>query len=478
MTAKHDRASVAFIAATGGALVVSSVAAWYANRRRRSRWSASEHKDERDVLHSIIDEFKALELDPETTVEEANKRRTSSYYLKAREAHSRSLVLGISPPSQLKKLRQVEVDRNLAYFRKGNQSHRTICTMCDETTQTLLDDARKLILGPLNHSNDITTKGAWIPDLNVIPKEDMHVTVAITWWWHTIRPGNDDLTRDMASRFKQTLLLKFHYAFQVELERIVILGGRVLVALWRCVGHREDADGNLIYDRHGETIDPFVSLREEIVRCFTTSSPDFRRQPLTYQHMMSSGENEKSDGAFKSDRQHTIEKKTPGMGKMGKADGFIHTTLCRLPLECLSSNDVELNKIHRLCREATATLSGHRMVISKYRFIETMGEGGESNPCFKPVYDETIDAPIRHKVKIDGKVSETSKLHPQENLTIGATRNFMTDSIDNNNKQNGMGHKRVSSDLMDLFQPPEEGSSDENSGTLMNLFQPPEEDSS
>jgi len=54
----------------------------------------------------------------------------------------------------------------------------------------------------------------------------MHVTIALPWWWHTIRKDNDELTRNMAQRFKQTLLLKFHYPFEIELERIVLLGGK------------------------------------------------------------------------------------------------------------------------------------------------------------------------------------------------------------------------------------------------------------
>lgn len=77
-------------------------------------------------------------------------------------------------------------------------------------------------------------------------------------------------------------------------------------------------------------------------------------------------------------RQNTIELKTPGMGQ---GDGFIHTSLARLPLDCLSQHDVELENIHRLCREATATYCGHRMVVSKFRFLETTGRGGEVSYC-------------------------------------------------------------------------------------------------
>ena len=67
------------------------------------------------------------------------------------------------------------------------------------------------------------------------------------------------------------------------------------------------------------------------------------------------------------------------------------------------------------------------MVISNYRFLETMGEGGESNPCYKPLYDETIDAPLRHTVGIDGTVTKRKILQSHtvnKHLTIGHVRNF------------------------------------------------------
>lgn len=92
----------------GSVLVFLAFAAWYANRLRRSRWrdedNRTHHYDE--TTHSVIDHFKTLLLDPGSSVEEANKRRTASYYLKAREAHSKSLVLGVSGHSRLVKLRQ------------------------------------------------------------------------------------------------------------------------------------------------------------------------------------------------------------------------------------------------------------------------------------------------------------------------------------------------------------------------------------
>ena len=143
----------------GSALVFSGFAAWYANRLRRSRWRDEDDRthDYDETTHSVIDHFKSLVLDPETSVEEANKRRTASYYLKAREAHSKSLVLGISGHSRLVKLRQKELDRILSHWNKRNQSHRTIVAMCDETTQGILDEARMMILKPLQHSNDIDT---------------------------------------------------------------------------------------------------------------------------------------------------------------------------------------------------------------------------------------------------------------------------------------------------------------------------------
>lgn len=238
---------------------------------------------------------------------------------------------------------------------------------------------------------------------------------------------------------------------------------QVIVALWRCVGDRKNEYGRVIYDRHGENPDPMLRLREEIIRCFITESPDARRKPLTYQHRMNMS-NESDE--YMEERQHTIKSRTPGMGVT--ADGFIHTTLCRLPLECLSSSDVELEEVHRLCREASAALNGHRLVIDKYRFLETMGEGGESNPCFKPLFNETIDAPVRHVVEIDGTIKEKTSLKTasisEHHLTIGPAQNFMgqldesaRSSDEGGEQDDGLAadKSRGTTALTDLFRPPE-----------------------
>ena len=117
-------------------------------------------------------------------------------------------------------------------------------------------------------------------------------------------------------------------------------------------------------------------------------------------------------------RSNTIELKSPGLGDH---DGFIHTTLARLPIDCLSMTDVELEPIHRLCREATATYCGHRMVVSKFRFLETTGEGGESNPCKAPIFDEYVEAPPRVEVGISGLIEQTLDLHSEKLVDRSAT---------------------------------------------------------
>ncbi|KAL7459993.1 hypothetical protein ACHAXS_000480 [Conticribra weissflogii] len=79
------------------------------------------------------------------------------------------------------------------------------------------------------------------------------------------------------------------------------------------------------------------------------------------------------------------------------------------------------------------------MVVSRYRFLESMGEGGESNPCVNPIFDEYVDAPVRCKVEIDGDVAVDEDgmggvgigglddLRRKENYraTIGPNRNFV-----------------------------------------------------
>ncbi|KAL3909705.1 MAG: hypothetical protein SGILL_007981 [Bacillariaceae sp.] len=452
-------------------------------------------------LPGIIEHFRELELTAQSTIFESNRRRTTSYYEKAREAHLQSLVPGVTSYSKLLDKRRNELSRLRFYYTQGKKSLRTVVVMCDAPTQQLLVEARQRILAPLHYSWDIYTKGVWVPSLNVIPKHDMHVTIAVPWWWHTIKENNAELSRTLALRLKHALLVDFHHPFLIELERIVLLGGKTLVALWRTVGERTilDRDTNeevTLVDRHSTDIDPMVRLRREIVHCFTTEREEYRTKPLTHHHhkqqlsadlanaaalaaatipsdlgdpspvsplaqnrpdVMSRSNSlptpdttspskmpappppiPKPNAIQAAERRHTIELKTPGLGS---GDGFIHTTLCRLPLDCLSSDDVELEPIHRLCREATATYAGHRMLIRGFRLLETTCKGGESNPCTAPLFDETIVAPTKAMVDTSGNVhsvlpsaisrdnlASTANAIPEERnaMTIGAIQAMTT----------------------------------------------------
>ena len=427
---------------SSGISIATVLCGYWAIRRHekhhRSRW-LSEEKEKQDddgecfgfggaergaqSLYSVIGHFRSLELHSQSTVLEANRRRTTSYYEKAREAHEQSLVPGVPVYSELLAKRKEELDRLMFYHNEGVRSLRTVILMLDESTQGVLSEARQKILQPLNYSCDIYQKNVWIPELNIIPNQDMHVTVACPWWWHTMREENHDLNKDLTNRLNQALFIDFHHSFVLELERIILLGGKTLVALWRTVGERivDNAghDGPVIVcDRHAETIDPMVRLRRDIVDCFTNEKHEHNLRPLTHQHRKQKG---------KLERRHTIELKTPGLGS---GDGFIHTTLCRLPLDCFSTTDVELEPIHRLCREATATYSGHRMLVNRFRFVETTGEGGDSNPCKNPLFDESIVAPPR-AVNGEGVLCSTSNPSATNNTSGGiavsnAERNAIT----------------------------------------------------
>ena len=97
-----------------------------------------------------------------------------------------------------------------------------------------------------------------------------------------------------------------------------------------------------------------------------------------------------------------------------------------------------------------------------------MGEGGESNPCFNPLYDEIIDAPLQHRVKIDGSVEERKSLHDhsaddehdQRRGTIGPANNFLNENVvevDNKDEEEDviMEKKGTTNTLSDLFKPPD-----------------------
>ena len=265
-------------------------------RQRAQRVDEEKEKDEHEeeTLPSILEHFRELHLGNDCTIAEANQRRTVKYYELARDAHVYDLCVGVRSYTRLRNRREAELGRIMKYhmynLRHGPQqrkSHRTVMVMVDDFTGRLLHQAREKILEPLNYTSDITTSSrVWIPEESIIPTRDMHVTVAIPWWWHTVREGNQQLSEELVARFRQALVMEFHHPFQLELERIVLLGGKTLMALWRCVGERKTIDGDVIHDRHGEGHDPFVKLRRDIVRCFTATDEfeSFGKEPLTYSH--------------------------------------------------------------------------------------------------------------------------------------------------------------------------------------------------
>jgi hypothetical protein len=60
------------------------------------------------------------------------------------------------------------------------------------------------------------------------------------------------------------------------------------------------------------------------------------------------------------------------------------------------------------------------MLIHKYRFVETTGEGGDSNPCVKPLFDVTMAAPPKAAPKGGGRTGR------KEDMLSNADRNALT----------------------------------------------------
>ena len=274
------------------------------------------------------------------------------------------------------------------------KSHRTCISMLDSSTASLLGSVREKIMSVYSASDDVKTKSMWIPAQNVIPVTDLHVTVATPWWWHTLTESHGEITSQMSSRLRQTLLLGMHHPFSIEVDTVTFAGTN-LVVLWRTVGPRGD-----VTDRHSTERDPFVHLRREIARCFTTASSCGRREPLTHTSLAGKG-----PPTLK--RHNTIEEKTPGMGE---GDGFIHTTLARLPKSMSRYNVYNRDVVKGLCDEATKMLSGRRILINHIRFLHTTGLGGGSNPCVQPLFDETIPLPEKKAGRTVGPVRDVERI--------------------------------------------------------------------
>ena len=122
-------------------------------KQLRSKWLEEEDQKQKDNEqdladasagqipgHSVIGHFKSLKLGSQSTILEANRRRTTSYYEKARQAHEQSLVLGVGSYSQLLRKRKEEIDRLMFYYREGKRSLRTVIVMLDQSTQKVLSE--------------------------------------------------------------------------------------------------------------------------------------------------------------------------------------------------------------------------------------------------------------------------------------------------------------------------------------------------
>jgi type II secretory pathway pseudopilin PulG len=196
-TSSASSSSTAAIVATAAAVAATAILGLVSYRRylqerdhaARTKYVEQElEKDalEQETIPSIIEQFSDFVLTPNTTISEANKRRTTNYYQKARDAHLYDLVPGIKSYPRLRNRRAAALQQTMRYYREGLKSHRTVLAMCDPYTAQLLQQARADILEPLAFSTDETTRGVWIPQENIIPLADLHVTVAIPWWWQYV----------------------------------------------------------------------------------------------------------------------------------------------------------------------------------------------------------------------------------------------------------------------------------------------------
>jgi len=154
------------------------------NRRHKRQLLLVEAEDgsSSDVsdIQSLLLIFKDLTLASDSSVKEANQKRTASYYQKARDAHLCSIIAGISYSKRIS-LRKKE-ESKIMFYHNNKKSHRTVIIMCDEATRSLLVEARTNILDPLKYSFSVETEGVWIPEYNMLNAEHLHVTVAIPWW--------------------------------------------------------------------------------------------------------------------------------------------------------------------------------------------------------------------------------------------------------------------------------------------------------
>lgn len=108
-----------------------------------------------------------------------------------------------------------------------------------------------------------------------------------------------------------------------------------------------------------------------------------------------------------------------------------------------------------LSRSGTFTVYAKHHWHLMWPSILNEGEGGESNPCFKPIYDETIRAPVRHNVGLTGEITEDKGVIQvaEGQRTIGPARNFLRENDATEDSQAGESGSSGNA-LVDMFRPP------------------------
>jgi len=348
-----------------------------------------------DVLWSKISQ---VTLGPESSVDEANTVRMTDYFGKDEGSRSsRPAIPGCDdlPLEELQQLRTDSLAQTMRFHKV--QSHRTVVVPLTGNISGMLEECRQDILAtlcaeagqPLSELHNAATARVWTAEPNLIPKEHMHITMAIPMFWHEVEPIEvaNAKNRRMVEMWRRVLAVQKHQSFEVEIDRVVFLGGSVLLALWRTVGVRENVEGYRVVDRSSPALDPVNSLRGDLVRTFLDAG-------LTYRALMDANkdtEEQKADVGML--RTNTIAQRSP-------QGGFIHTSLARLARApsteqqapfWLNRDNLDLTKVYSKCSEWSIKLSGHRMIVDKFWFLETDGAGGDADPVEQPRFMETIN---------------------------------------------------------------------------------------
>jgi len=290
-----------------------------------------------------------------------------------------------SIPNRLQSVLQERSTFQRSFMAAEGETQLSVSVRLEPSLRSKLVRARGDILDTLCDAGaaereDITSP-VWIPSCAIIPEEDLHITLCLPRKWRTaMSPENK---QRMAMVMDEVSMR--HAPFAVELDRVVLLPGGALLALFR------------LEDCSRPVEDPMVALRLDILKGVLTKELAF--------FQLAEGASVEATHLAHDEGDPCALVRRCSVASSIDPTGFIHCSLGRLAIKPGQTlQKVRLHEAVSLCARMSAELSGSRMIIN--RFLLTEMTGLSKYGVFNPFKHAVGHDPWEREFKLQGEANK------------------------------------------------------------------------